>query len=174
MSQSTCGDPICKAEERRQKERKKAEREDLKKRKEAIKRTPDLRAEAQAAINAYCRYRDLSAGHRCICCGKPFEDQKPGGSIDGGHYLSRGSHPNLAFDERNINAQKKSCNRPGGTTAAAFRIGMIARYGIAVVEELESDTAPRRYRADDYRRIRDEYREKLKIVKGKMFDENGA
>lgn len=148
--------------------RQAAERKVLRVRKEAAKTTTRLKAEAQAAINAYRRYQDLAAGYNCICCDKPFEPNKPGGSVDAGHFLSRGSHPNLAFDERNINAQRKSCNRPGGTTSASFRLGMIRRYGIAVVEELEADTAPRRYRADDYRVIRDLYRAKLKDLKEGM------
>lgn len=168
MSQPTCGDIICRREWIRQKERAKAERAALKKRKEAAKRPQDLKAEAQAAFNAFIRYRDLSAGHRCIDCDKPFEPDKPGGSVDAGHYLSRGSHPNLAFCEDNVFAQRKNCNRPGGTTAAAFRLGVIARIGIEAVEALEADTSPRRYRADDYRQIRDEYRAKLRDLKAKL------
>lgn len=143
----------------------KAERAALKVRKEAAKRPKTLKAEAQAAFNSYIRARDLSAGHNCIDCGKPFEPQRPGGSVDAGHFLSRGSHPNLAFHEQNCFAQRKNCNRPGGTTAAAFRIGVIARIGIEAVEALEADTTPRRYRADDYRAIRDLYRSKLKALK---------
>lgn len=142
--------------------KEKAERAAFKVRKEAAKRPKTLKAEAQAAFNAWIRERDLSAGLPCICCGKPFEPQRPGGAVDAGHYLSRGSHPNLAFSEINVAAQRKSCNRPGGTTAAAFRLGMIARYGLEAVEALEADTEPRRYRADDYRAIRDTYRSKLK------------
>ena len=145
----------------------KAERAAFKVRKEAAKRPQTLKAEAQAAFNAFIRARDLSNGHPCIDCGQPFEPQKPGGSVDAGHYLSRGSHPNLAFSETNTNAQRKNCNRPGGTTAAAHRLGMVTRYGLAAVEALEADTEPRRYRADDYRRIRDTYRAKLKDLKGR-------
>jgi hypothetical protein len=141
------------------------ERQQIKVRKEKAKRPKDLKAEARAAFHAYIRARDVAAGHGCIDCGKPFEPQKPGGSIDAGHYLSRGSHPNLAFSEINTNAQRKNCNRPGGTTAAAFRLGMIFRYGLATVEDLEADTEPRRYRSDDYRAIRDTYRAKLKELK---------
>lgn len=132
---------------------------------EQIKPTSRLRQEAQAAFNAFIRARDLAAGHTCICCGQPFGPERFGGSVDAGHYLSRGSHPNLAFDERNVHAQRKSCNRPGGTTAAQFRLGMIARIGLDAVVALEADTEPRRYRADDYRRIRDEYRTKLRELK---------
>ena len=129
---------------------------------EGMKSLSELRKEAQTAINRYRRMADIKAGYNCICCGKPFEQDRPGGSVDAGHYLSRGSHPNLAFVEMNINAQRKSCNRPGGTTAAQFRIGMIDRYGLKAVEDLEADKTPRRYRAEEYREIRDRYREKVK------------
>ena len=140
----------------------KAERQQIKARKEKAKRPADLKAEARAAFHAYVRARDIAAGHGCIDCGKPFEPQKPGGSVDAGHYLSRGSAPHLAFDERNVHAQRKNCNRPGGATAAEYRAGLVERISLAVVEELEADQESRRYRDDDYRRIRDLYRAKLK------------
>ena len=165
--QTVCG-PLCALrliEDRAAKDKQKREKrfqQEIRERKEKAKRPQDLKAEARIAFHAYIRARDIAAGHGCIDCGKPFEPQKPGGSVDAGHYLSRGSHPNLAFSEINTNAQRKNCNRPGGTTAAAFRLGMIARYGLAAVEALEADTEPRRYRADDYRAIRDLYRAKLK------------
>lgn len=165
--QTVCG-PLCAfslIEQRKAKEAERAariERAEFRVRKEKAKRLKTLKAEAQAAFNAFIRARDLSAGHNCIDCSKPFEPQKPGGSVDAGHFLSRGSHPNLAFHEQNCFAQRKNCNRPGGTTAAAFRLGVIARIGLEAVEALEADTTPRRYRADDYRAIRDLYRQKLK------------
>lgn len=136
------------------KEDRKATREKL----DAMKRLGVLRKEAQDVFNRYIRLRDASKP--CICCGMPLGEQRHGGAFDAGHYLSRGSHPNLAFDEMNVNAQRKGCNRPGGTTAAAFRLGMIARYGLAAVEALEADKEPRRFRHDDYREIKATYRAK--------------
>ena len=171
--QEVCDTPECAqafAEQKREKvriARVKKDRAEIKARKEKAKRPQDLKSEARTAFHAYVRARDIAAGYGCIDCGKPFEPQKPGGSVDAGHYLSRGSHPNLAFSEINTNAQRKNCNRPGGTTAAAHRLGMVTRYGLAAVEALEADTEPRRYRADDYRRIRDTYRAKLKDLKGR-------
>ena len=72
--------------------------------------------------------------------------------------MSRGSSIELAFDERNVNAQAKSCNRPGGTTRAQFRAGMVERYGEAVVAELEGPHELTQLRHDDLRAIRDKYR----------------
>lgn len=148
--------------------RAKKDRAAIKVRKEKAKRPQDLKAEARTAFHAYVRARDVAAGYGCIDCGKPFEPQKPGGSIDAGHYLSRGSAPHLAFDERNVHAQRKNCNRPGGATAAEYRAGLVTRIGIEAVEALESDQDDRRYRDDDYRRIRDLYRAKLKELKDKQ------
>jgi hypothetical protein len=125
--------------------------------KDKIKTRSDWVKEAQAAVNAYCRARDIKAGYPCICCGKPFEPQRPGGSVDAGHYLGRGAYPNLRFEELNIHAQRKNCNRPGGTTAASFRLGMIGRIGLEAVEKLESDHEARHYSIDDLKEIKAKY-----------------
>lgn len=135
--------------------------------KEAGKRLGTLKAEAQAAFNGFIRERDRAAGYGCICCGAPLEwdSLAPGGKVDAGHYMSRGSCPELAFDERNASAQRKACNRPGGTTRAEFRQGMVLRWGRAVVEELEGPHELPQLRHDDYRQIRDTYRAKARQLK---------
>lgn len=140
----------------------KVERAETRRRKEAIKRLPELMAEAQEAFNAYIRARD--AGLPCICCGQPFEPMKPGGSVDAGHFRSRGSAGHLRFHEDNCFAQRKNCNRPGGTTYAAFRAGVVARIGEARVLAIEQDNSVRKWTHDELRAIRDEYRRKLKQV----------
>ena len=127
---------------------------------EAMKSIGKLRGEVQTAFNLFIRRRDKDKP--CICCGKPLGDPRYGGAYDAGHWLSRGSSPNLAFDERNVNAQRKGCNRPGGTTRAKFKRGMIERWGLAVVEELEADQATRHYTKDELRAMRAEYRAKAK------------
>ena len=153
-------------EKARQKAKAAEKREDTAKR-QAMKPLGELRAEAQSAFNAFIRERDKQAGHGCICCGKPLDwwSDIPGGKVDAGHFMSRGSSPALAFDERNVSAQRKACNRPGGTTRDSFRAGMVARWGAAVVEELEGPHAPKQYRADEFRRIKAEYTAKLKALK---------
>lgn len=132
-------------------------------RKEAAKTKGELAAEAWAAFSKWIRWRDRNT--TCIDCGQPFEPQKPGGSVDAGHFLARSTHPHLKFDERNVFAQRKNCNRPGGTTYAAFKAGVVARNGLATVEALEADREPRRPRAADLRAIRDLYRARLKETK---------
>ena len=131
---------------------------------EASKSLGTLRRETQAIFNAYIRARDRKAGYGCICCGAPLEWDSgvPGGKVDAGHYISRGSAPELAFDERNVNAQRKSCNRPGGATRDAFRAVMVARWGEALVRDLEGPHKPAMLRADDYREMKAEYRKRLR------------
>lgn len=141
----------------------KVERAETRRRKEAVKRMPDLIAEAQTAFNAYIRARDASKP--CICCGKPFEPMKPGGSVDAGHFRSRGAAGHLRFNEDNCFSQRKNCNRPGGTTYAAFRAGVVARIGEARVLALEADNAVHKWTHDELRAIRDTYKAKLKEMK---------
>lgn len=135
---------------------RKAERARDRARREKLKTRSDWMGEAQRAFNTFIRIRD--AGRPCICCGAPMGPNRPGGGIDAGHFLSVGSAPHLRFEESNVHAQRKSCNRPGGTTRAAFRAGMIARVGLAEVERLEADQAPRKFTVTDLREIRDKYR----------------
>jgi Bacteriophage Lambda NinG protein len=134
----------------------KVKRERLKTKGEYIK-------EAQAAFNAWVRARD--AGLPCICCGRPMGENVPGGAVDAGHFRSRGSAPHLRFDERNVHAQRKQCNRYESGNYAGMKIGMIERIGLGGVEALEADQTPRRYTIDDLKTIRDTYREKAKALK---------
>jgi hypothetical protein len=139
------------------------EREQFKARKEAVATIKQLIAKTQTAFNAYIRARD--AGKNCICCGQPFEPMKPGGSVDAGHWRSRGAAPQLRFDEANVHAQRKNCNRPGGAKAGPFRAGMIERVGIAEVERLEADNTVRKWTRTELIAIRAQYVEKLKELK---------
>lgn len=162
MTQKCCT-PACAelwvAADRERKE-KQARRVGLKKHERKAKKV----ARAQKAINEYVRLRDVDLP--CICCDEWADnDSLTGGGWDAGHYLSRGSHPHLRFDERNIFKQRKSCNRPGGATEAAFREGVIRRIGLEAVEALKADNTPRHYTADDLEAIEQHYKAKIKALK---------
>lgn len=129
-------------------------------RKERLKTRRDWEKEAQAAFNAYIRERDRD--QPCICCGLPLSAGEVGGHYDCGHYRSVGSAPHLRFHEDNAHAQRKQCNRWGAGRAVDYRLGLIARIGLARVEALEADQTLRKYTADELRAIRDEYRAKLR------------
>jgi predicted RNA-binding Zn-ribbon protein involved in translation (DUF1610 family) len=158
--------PDCGAElalrklEQKAKSARKQERADDRRRKEALMNLSDWLAAFQIVFNKYIRTRD--ADKTCIDCGKPFEPQKLGGSMDAGHYLSRGSAPHLRFDERNVHGQRKNCNRPGGATREAFRAGMEKRIGREALEALESDQESREWTIPDIKAQMAFYRAKTK------------
>lgn len=133
-----------------------------KERKAALKTRPQLTKEAQAAFNRYIRLRDQK--QPCICCGQPLTLDAVGGGYDCGHYRSVGSAPHLRFDERNAHAQRKQCNRWGAGRAVDYRIGLIARIGLAAVEALEADNEPRKYTRDELIQITQTYRAKCREI----------
>lgn len=162
MTHKACW-PECAAEYAKR-ERVKKERKEIRARKAAIKPRSAWIKDAQAAFNAYIRERDKA--RPCICCGQPLTAEAVGGGYDCGHYRSTGSAPHLRFDERNAHGQRKVCNRWGAGRAVDYRIGLIARIGLSELEAIESDNAPRKYSIDDLKRIKSEYKQKLKCLKG--------
>ena len=161
MTHKCCG-PACAADfaasERVRKERSERQ-EGLRK----LKRKADYVADAQRAFNAAIRERDRQAGHACISSGKRLDWS--GNNVDAGHYRSVGSAPHLRFNEDNVHAQSKQENRYASGNAVDYRIGLIARIGIARVDALESNQAPRHYTIDDLIAITTHYRAKLRVLK---------
>ena len=141
----------------------KVERAETRRRKEELKSLRELLAEVQTAFNEFIRLRD--AGKPCICCGKPFEPMKPGGSMDAGHFRSRGSAPQLRFNEDNVFGQRKNCNRPGGTTQAKFRAGVLGRIGPERLEAVERNEEIPKWDKDELRAMRAHYRAKAKELR---------
>ena len=121
--------------------------------------------DVQRVFNAYIRERDRD--QPCICCGQFFDtkDTLTGGQWDAGHYLSRGAAAHLRFHEDNVHRQLKGHNRPGGTTRAQFRAGMIDRIGLNRVELLEADQTPRNYTIEDLKQLKATYAAKLRALK---------
>jgi hypothetical protein len=146
--------------EKRQEARAKKERKQDQVRKEKLKTHSDYIKEAQIEFNRFVRVRD--ADLPCICCGQPLGDAAIGGGYDCGHYRSVGSAPHLRFDERNAHAQRKQCNRYGAGRAVDYRIGLISRLGLAVVEALESDSEIKKYSIDELKAIKAEFKQKHK------------
>lgn len=156
--------PEC-AQELAEQQRKQAERKVDRIRKQKLKTRGEWIAEAQAAFNAFIRERDRLAGHSCICCAQPLDWS--GNNVDAGHYRSRGSAPHLRFDENNVHAQTKRCNRYGAGRAVDYRIGLIARIGLAAVEVLEADQESRDHSIPALQQIIATYRAKLRELKGR-------
>lgn len=136
----------------------KAERARDRATREKLKTRSDWMREAQREFNAFIRARD--AGKPCICCGEAMNWNV--NQVDAGHYRSVGSAPHLRFDERNVHAQSKQCNRWGAGRAVDYRLGLIARIGIEAVESLESDQSAQKWPIDELKEIKAVYRQRRK------------
>lgn len=147
-------------------ERVRKERSERQEGLQKLKRRADHIAEAQTVFNAFIRMRDQLAGLPCISSGKPLDWS--GNNVDAGHYRSRGSAPHLRFNEDNVHAQSKQENRYNSGNAVDYRIGLIARIGLARVEALEADQEPRRWTVEELIEIKQHYKAKTKaLTKGK-------
>jgi hypothetical protein len=163
MGHKVCG-PAC-AAVHAVKERQRLDAKQTRERKHAVKTRSDHIADTQAAFNALVRYRDRN--ETCISCPTVLStlDGVPGGGYDCGHYRSRGSAPHLRFDFRNAHGQCKKCNRYRAGNAADYRIGLIARIGLAAVEALECDQAGGDWTIPGLLAMKAEFRAQLRAMR---------
>lgn len=147
--------------ERKRKQEAQQERRELKIRKVALKTKPQWKKEAQAAFNKYVRLRD--AGLPCISCGSAPE-QKFGGTMDCGHYRSRGAAAHLSFNLHNTAGQCARCNRHDSGAQKAFEQGLIERIGAEKVEALNNDNSTRKFDIPYLKRIKSIFTRKARVL----------
>jgi hypothetical protein len=146
---------------KREAEAKKAKAAEAKKDRAAAedaKTVTDLKAEAQKEVNAFVRARDH--GLPCISCGKVWQPD-----FQAGHYRSRGAAGHLALDPRNIHGQCVQCNLHKHSNAVEYRIRLVERCGVALVEALECDNETVKLDRDTLRQIKTIYRAKARDLK---------
>lgn len=144
---------IKRIEAKKQKERKAKERKE-----KADFRKTDvkwLKAKAQELCNKYIRLRDELCG--CISCGTRADIK-----YDAGHFIPAGRCIPLRFDERNIHKQCTRCNTFMSGNLTAYEAALRIKLGNEVVDWLKGPHEPVRYRAEDYLRIIEEYKAKIK------------
>lgn len=113
-------------------EKKTKQRKKDKKKLEEMKTFSDWVNDLQKIFNTYIRLRDVDLP--CISCGTIANIK-----YDAGHYLSVGSYPNLRVDEMNVNKQcSKFCNVEKRGNVVEYRDGLIKKYGLDAVRDLES------------------------------------
>jgi len=107
--------------------------------------------DVQKAVNAYVRVRDRYKP--CISCKAPWEPM-----FQAGHWLSRGARPELRFDLDNIHGQCCRCNLHLHGNQAMFRVGLVERRGLEVVERLEGPHPLAKFSIDELKAMRDAFR----------------
>ncbi|HCZ8407732.1 TPA: recombination protein NinG [Proteus mirabilis] len=143
------------------KENQKKEREakdKLKARKLAVKPLSYFTKQAQTAFNAFIRERDKD--EPCISCGRFHE-----GQYHAGHYRTTGANPELRFDEDNCHKQCAPCNNHLSGNIENYTPRLIEKIGQERFDHLMGSHELPKWKREDYERIRDHYRVKLKELK---------
>lgn len=112
-----------------------------------------LKKRVQRVVNLYIRKRDEN--EPCISCGRK-------GELDAGHYVAQGSSGWLRFNEFNLNGQCVSCNRFKHGNLINYRIGLVNKYGEAVVVGLEENrNQVKKWTREELLEIEQYFKEKL-------------
>jgi len=149
------------AQMKAKKQKQQKEKEDRKRqaeRRQAVKPLSYFIKQAQHAFNEFIRYRDRYLP--CISCDRHHE-----GQYHAGHFRTTGANPELRFDEDNCHKQCSVCNNHLSGNLIAYRPALIAKIGQARFDDLMGPHALPKWTRDDYMRIRDEYRAKLRDLK---------
>lgn len=134
------------------------ERKALKVHRDKLKTRSQWLKEAQVEFNRYIRERDRELP--CISCGR-FHT----GSYDAGHYRSVGAASHLRFNEDNCHRQCVPCNQHKSGNVVEYRIQLCHRIGVGRVESLEASNGQVKWSIEDAKRIKAEYKAKLKALK---------
>ncbi|MEB0133561.1 recombination protein NinG [Pseudomonas sp. CCI2.4] len=134
------------------------ERKEIKVRKEKLKSRADHMKDAQTAFNAWIRERDI--GLPCVSCGRHHN-----GQWHSGHFKSVGGHPALRFEPLNATRQCAPCNTHKSGDLLNYRVELIKRIGIELVDWLDGPHEPKKYTIDDLKAITADYRAKTRELK---------
>ena len=98
---------------------------------EKLKTIGEYKAEARKSFQKWIRLRDSDKS--CISCNSSTADV-----FDGGHFYKAEVYSGLIFNENNCHKQCRKCNRFMNGNELNFRKGLIARYGIDYVTNLDN------------------------------------
>lgn len=128
--------------------------------KESVKTLSQYEAEAKKVFQKWVRLRDEHLN--CISCGTTKAK-----SWHGSHFYSANLYSGLIFDERNVHKSCDYCNVFLHGNLLEYRKGLIDRYGLEYVEELEAESVNKRvykYTKDELIEIKNVYNEKIKAI----------
>ena len=122
---------------------------------------------ARLAAQAFARARDIKCfkdrgeNPKCILCGS--DNPK---SWHGCHFVPVGSKGGpKSFHPANINLGCSQCNFFANQSATQYRENMIVKYGVDMVEYLETASLDYTMTADEIDEIWQHYRKEIKLLK---------
>lgn len=135
-----------------------------------IKRMTLTKAKKRAniAFSIYIRTRDMQncpmeGKVYCFTCDKPYPAFGVG-CAQAGHFIP-GRHSSVLYDERNAHGQCYNCNINLKGNWVKYEAKILKVYGQAVIDELkELDKFNPHYKVEDYLRIEEEFKNKLKYL----------
>lgn len=158
--QATCSircaiDWAIKAAEKKAKQAAQAEKKADALKKKALKTRSDWMKDAQAAVNAWVRFRDRD--QPCISCGT-FNAT----AWHAGHFYSTAARPDLRLDPANIHRQCAQCNLFLSGNLNEYRKNLPARIGQAELDRLDGPPTNQRMTAEVIKEICAEFKARLK------------
>lgn len=96
-----------------------------------LKTIGEYKADARKSFQKWIRLRD--SDENCISCNSSTAD-----TFDGGHFYKAEVYSGLIFNENNCHKQCRKCNRFMNGNELNFRKGLIARYGVEYVTNLDN------------------------------------
>lgn len=159
--QRVCG-PVCAIrliEHQKSEKARKANSKALRARKEALRSKSDWAKLAQKEFNAFIRLRDQN--DPCISCGRYHQ-----GQYHAGHYRTTAAQPALRFNEIGCHLQCMPCNTHKSGNISEYRINLIKKIGIELVEWLEIDHPQvKPWTVEELQAVRRYYRDAQKAMK---------
>lgn len=138
------------------KDHRKAEKENIRKRKAAATPIGRIEEQCRAIVQKIARIRDRNYG--CISCDKPANWD---GQWHGSHYRSHGGCSSLQFHLWNINKACWICNKLYSGRRDGYQVGIVERYGKERLEWLDMQPKSKRFTR--------EYLDRFKKVMGKRL-----
>lgn len=115
---------------------------------------------AERMCNKYIRERD--AGKPCVSCG----NTNPSIKYDAGHFVPVGRSDALRYEETNIHRQcSNHCNVHLSGNYSEYKKAIIRIYGQDHLDWLENHQEMPRRRIEDYKKIYEYYKQKIKSLK---------
>lgn len=140
----------------------KAEKESIKRRKDALKKVSELEADCRKIVQELARIRDRRDG--CISChmGPNYE-----GVWHGSHYRSHGGCSSLQFNLWNIHKACEQCNFFKGGNREGYIQGLLAKpgYGPERIEWLDNQPKSQKFSRDYLYRFKEVMGKRLRRMR---------
>jgi 5-methylcytosine-specific restriction endonuclease McrA len=145
------------------KKERKAQKQALRVRKEALKSNREWLKELQAVVNKYVRLRD--SGKPCCSCDKPDDGSH---QRHASHYKSAGSNSALRFNLWNIHASCSVCNNHLSGNIGEYTPRLIKKIGQDRYDWLLTQNQPVKYDIEYIKRFKKIFLKRIRMIEKRL------